>query len=56
MIADSIDKYEPSIIVNRDMIDVFMNRDNNHIEITISYIVRDSDMNGSTTMSLGVSE
>ena len=56
MIADSIDKYEPSIIVNRDMIDVYTNRDNNHIEITINYIIRDSDMNGSTTMSLGVSE
>lgn len=58
MISESIEKYEPSIYVSTDMINVSINNKNNHIEITINYIVRDSDMSGSATMNmdLGVSE
>lgn len=58
MISESIEKYEPSVYVSMDMIDVSVNKESNHIEITINYIVRDSDMQGQTTMNmnLGVSE
>lgn len=56
MITDSISIYEKSIIVKQDMIDVSINNENNHINITINYIIRDSDMQGAASMSLGVSE
>lgn len=56
MISDSIGKYEPSIYVTKDMIDVSVDNNTNHIKITINYIIKDSDMNGHTTIDLGVSE
>lgn len=56
MLVDSIKKYEPSIIVNLSSIDIYANKENNHINITINYIIADTSLSGSADISLGVSE
>ena len=58
VISESIDKYEPSLFVPLDNIVININEENNHIEITIIYIIKDSEISSSTTvqMNLGVSE
>lgn len=54
MICDSIDKFEKSIEVTKDMIDISMDNSTNHIKITINYRVRNTDLYGSTDLGFEV--
>lgn len=54
MIVDAITKYEPSIEVTKDGIEIEFNKLNNHIEITINYRMRGSDLYNSTALELNV--
>ena len=54
MISEAITKYEPSIEVNKEDIKIEFNKLNNHIEITITYRMRGSDLYNSTNLNLNV--
>lgn len=54
MVVDAIRKYEPSLIVSKDTIDVYSEIGSNVIKITISYQISGSDIYNSTSLTLGV--
>ena len=54
MVVDAIRKYEPSLIVSKDTIDVYSEIGSNVIKITISYQISSSDIYNSTSLTLGV--
>ena len=56
MIYESITNYESCVETSPDMIQVDFNKENNHIEVTVNYIIVNSNLTGSTRVDLGEAE
>lgn len=55
-LSEAIERFEPTLTVSSDMIEIKFNQQTHHIEITINYILKNTNFSSSTTLDLGVSE
>lgn len=54
IIVDAIEKFESRVETSIDMINVETNPENNHIHITIGYMISESNQYNETTVNVGV--
>lgn len=54
IIVDAVTKFESRVTVSEDMIKVKVNETNNHISITIGYMISDTDQYNETEVNVGV--
>ena len=54
ILVDAISKHEHRVTTTEDMINVENNPENNHIHITIGYMISGTDQYGETSVNVGV--
>ena len=54
IIVDAVTKFESRVTISEDMIKVKVNEMNNHISITIGYMISDTDQYNETEVNVGV--